>query len=301
MILESSENKLSFIVNTMISIGFEYKGGSIVLHKLAYELANYGHNVYIFNEPLYPHDNIKVIHTKRFPIDGGWRSNFEWEQFTFNPNRTVTINPQIQFGNIFNTIHNVRWIIHDTTQEQADTFDKDDVIYEIADFKTPFNLKPKKLIAVDYNLDKFKNLKDISRYGFCHILHKNTPEWGKEFIDKFNSNDLSDWNEKGGFGYLNDKLNRYEYMLTFDDKTYLTTIAALCGTKAIILNEDRSLTPYKYRQLNPVQMYGVAYGLDDISWANKTIDMVKSHLIELDKNDKETVKEFVEYWENKLL
>ena len=29
--------------------------------------------------------------------------------------------------------------------------------------------------------------------------------------------------------------------------------------------------------------------------------MVKSHLIELDKNDKETVKEFVEYWENKLL
>ena len=48
-------------------------------------------------------------------------------------------------------------------------------------------------------------------------------------------------------------------------------------------------------------MYGVAYGLDDISWANKTIDMVKSHLIELDKNDKETVKEFVEYWENKLL
>jgi hypothetical protein len=29
--------------------------------------------------------------------------------------------------------------------------------------------------------------------------------------------------------------------------------------------------------------------------------MVKSHLIELDKNDKETVKEFVKYWENKLL
>ena len=175
------------------------------------------------------------------------------------------------------------------------------MIYEIADFKTPFNFKPKKLIAVDYNIDKFKNLKDSSRYGFCHILHKNTPEWGKEFINKFNSKDLSDWNENGGFSYLNNELNRYEYMLTFDDKTYLTTIAALCGAKAIILNEDRSLTPYKYRQLNPPQMYGVAYGLDDISWANKTIDMVKSHLIELDKNDKETVKEFVEYWENKLL
>ena len=301
MILESSEYKLSFIVNTMITIGFEHKGGSYVLHKLAYELAEFGHNVYIFNEPFYPHKNIKVIPTKRHPIDDGWKSVFEWESFHYNPNKTITINPQTTFGNQFNTIHNVRWILHHTTQEQVDTFGKNDLIYEIADFKTPLNFKPKKLIAIDYNLDKFRNLNNKTRSGFCHILHKNTPDWGKSFLNNFNSTDLSDWNENGGFNYLNTELNKYEYMLTFDDKTYLTTIAALCGTKAIILNEDKTLTPYNYRQLNPTQMYGIAYGLNDITWANNTVNMVENHLIELNKNDKETIREFVKYWEKKLL
>ena len=301
MNLESSENKLTFIVNTMITIGFEHKGGSYVLHKLAYELAEYGHNIYVFNEPFYPHNNIKVIPTKRFPVDGGWRSNFEWSPFTYDPNRTITINPQTTFGNPFNTLHNVRWILHHTTQEQINTFDKNDLIYKIADFEIPIKIKPKKLIVIDYNLDKFKNLNKVTRSGFCHIIHKNTPEWGIELISKFNSKDLSDWNDKGGLEYLNSELNNYEYMLTFDDKTYLTVISALCGTKSIILNENKSLTPYKYRQLNPVQMYGVAYGLDDITWANNTINMVERHLLELEKNDKETVTEFVKYWENKLL
>ena len=299
MNLESSENKLSFIVNTMISIGFEHKGGSYVLHKLAYELAEYGHNIYVFNEPFYPHNNIKVIPTKRYPIGDGWNSKFEWEGFTYNPNKTVSIQPQTTFGNPFNTIHNVRWILHHTTQEQFDTFGKNDLIYKIADFEVPTKLEIKPLVVIDYNLDKFENLNKKNRSGFCHIIHKNTPDWGKDFLTKFNSIDLSDWYNKGGLEYLNIELNNYEYMLTFDDKTYLTTISALCGAKAIILNEKT--TPYKYRQLNPTQMYGIAYGINDITWANNTIDMVENHLIELEKNDKETVKEFVKYWENKLL
>jgi hypothetical protein len=299
MKLESSENKLSFIVNTMISIGFEHKGGSYVLHKLAYELAEYGHNIYVFNEPFYPHNNIKVIPTKRHPIGDGWNSKFEWEGFAYNPNKTVSIQPQTTFGNPFNTIHNVRWILHHTTQEQFDTFGENDLIYKIADFEVPTKLKIKPLVAIDYNIDKFENLNKKNRSSFCHILHKNTPDWGKDFLTKFNSKDLSDWYDKGGLEYLNTELNNYEYMLTFDDKTYLTTISALCGTKAIILNDK--IRPYKYRELNPTQMYGIAYGLNDITWANNTIDMVENHLIELEKNDKETVKEFVKYWENKLL
>jgi hypothetical protein len=301
MILESSENTLSFIVNTMPTIGFEYSGGSIVLHKLAYELADLQHNVYVFNEPLYPHPGIKVIPTKRYPEDGGWRSFFEWESFSYDPNKTVSINSQISWSNQFNTVNNVRWILHHTTQEQVDLFEKNAEIYSIADFEIPGGINPKKLISIDYNRDKFKNLNKRDRFGFCHIIHKNTPEWGMEFISKFNSRDLSDWKDKGGFEYLNSELNNYEYMLTFDDKTYLTTISALCGTKAIILNENKSLTPYKYRQLNPTQMYGISYGLSDITWANNTIEMVANHLSDLEKNDKETIIEFVKHWEDKLL
>lgn len=61
MILKSSDDKITFIVDTIHSIGFETKGASIACHKLAYELANQGHYVYIFNKPLFPHPNIEII------------------------------------------------------------------------------------------------------------------------------------------------------------------------------------------------------------------------------------------------
>jgi len=48
-------------------------------------------------------------------------------------------------------------------------------------------------------------------------------------------------------------------------------------------------------------MFGVAYGWDDISWANSTIGMVRDHLIELEKIDQKTIDEFVKYWELKLM
>ena len=61
MNLRWDNNTITFIIDTLHSIGFESKGASIACHKLAYELANQGHYVYVFNEPFFPHSNIKVI------------------------------------------------------------------------------------------------------------------------------------------------------------------------------------------------------------------------------------------------
>lgn len=77
MILKNEEGKLTFIVDTLCSIGFEHKGGSFAVHRLAYELANKGHQVYVFNEPFYPHENIGVIPTKQHQFDNGWYSQYE--------------------------------------------------------------------------------------------------------------------------------------------------------------------------------------------------------------------------------
>ena len=48
-------------------------------------------------------------------------------------------------------------------------------------------------------------------------------------------------------------------------------------------------------------MYGIAYVLEDISWANKTIDFATDRIHELEKIDQKSVDEFVSYWEKKLL
>jgi hypothetical protein len=36
--------------------------------------------------------------------------------------------------------------------------------------------------------------------------------------------------------------------------------------------------------------------IDDISWANKTIDLARNHLEKLQKIDDKTVDSFIEFW-----
>jgi len=302
MLLKSSENKLTFIVNTMISIGLENKGASFALHKLAYKLALKGHYVYVFNEPKYPHENIEVIPTQISEVfEDGWRNHFSWEGFNFNLNRTVSISPQTTYGNPFNTRHNVRWILHDYSQEQWDTFNADDVIFNYGTFKVPEGTKQLPLTVFDYNFDKFYNTNNPRRKGFGHIIHKNTPDWGIEFLKHLGSTDIPHYNGKQDLNYLLDEFNKYEYVLTFDDKSYYTTAATLCGAKSIILNPNKDITPIEYRLQNPIQMCGVAYGFDDIKWADSTIGLAKENLLQLEQKDKQTILNFINHWKNKLL
>ena len=46
-------------------------------------------------------------------------------------------------------------------------------------------------------------------------------------------------------------------------------------------------------------MFGIAYGLDDIGWANKTIGLSRDYLKELEIIDDKTVQDFVKFWEIK--
>lgn len=301
MILKSKIDKLTFIIDTMISIGLESKGASFVLHKLAYELASRGNYVYVFNEPFYPHENIEIIPIIKKEVINSWRNNFIWENFNFNLNNTISIFPQITYGNYFNTIHNARWVLHDFEQEQWDLFQDTDVIFNYGTFKVPEGTLQQPLTVFDYNFDKFYNTNNPVRKGFGHIIHKNTPSWGTEFLKNLGSTEIPHFNGKKNINYLTNEFNKYEYVLTFDDKSYYTVAAALCGSKSIILNPDKNLTPLEYRLKNPIQMCGVAYGFDDIKWAEQTIGMTKEHLLQLEKNNNQTIDNFVKFWRQKIL
>lgn len=301
MELRSDENKLTFIVDNLSSFFFPKSGGSMVSHKLAYELARRGNYVYVFNEPKYYHENIRVIPTQAHSDNEGWSSNYVWEGISYNPERTVSIYTQVTWGNPLNTTNNVRWILHDCSEEHWKTFGENDHICNFGTFKVPDNVNQSVLTTFDYRLDEFKNNNNPNRKGFAHLIHKNTPDWGLDFIEKFGSKEIPQFNGRKEFEGLNDEFNKYEYLLTFDDKSYYTTIAALCGCKVIILNPDKNKTPHQYRMENPIQMCGVACGFDDIEWANKTIDLVRNNLIQLEMNDNKTIDFFVSYWTNKLI
>ena len=93
MILKNEDGKLNFIVSTQYAIAYPEKGASIVLNKLAYDIAKRGHNVYVFDEPYFPHENIKVIPTKLQEDDNPFKSKF------ICPVLTTEKDPSIFFTN----------------------------------------------------------------------------------------------------------------------------------------------------------------------------------------------------------
>ena len=310
-----NNGKLNFVIDLFINYKDQMSGGLVALHRLSYELAEKGHNVYIFCEPEYPHENIHVIPCTT-EIEGS-RFHSIWEPFSFNLNNTISIYTEHNLNNPFGTKHVVRWLLYHTKREFEEQYHDNEYYFNFNNFYTYKNKEIRKLTTLDYNLNKLYIENNNNRKGYCHILHKNTPTNGNKIIENFNSKDLGkDWYNKGGFDYLREEFNNHEYFITFDQNTYLTTAATLCGCKSIILNPNNkdnniknaytesvdykyNLTPTEYRLKNSKNMFGVAYGIEDVKWAENTIHLVRDHIIELEKIDKKTIDKFIDFWNEK--
>lgn len=316
MVLPDDHGKINFLLGIFTPFSRALTGGVVAMHKLAYLIASKGHNVYTFCEPEYPHENIKVIPAS-LVHEQGFVENYVWEGFNFPLHKTVSIYPQIYRGNPFNTIHVVRWILYDTEYEIEQFYGENDVYYNYGNFKTFRKESTEELTVFNYYFNKLYKTNQGKRKTFCHILHKHTPPNGHEIFKHLNSEDLTGWKQLGAYDYLREKLNEYEYFLTYDQKSFYTLAAGLCGTKSVILNPGPSyefaknaysnseeyksiMTPTEYRLKNKIQMFGVAYGWDDLQWAEKTLDLVPDYLRELEKIDNKTVDNFVRFWEKRI-
>jgi hypothetical protein len=280
------------MIEFVVGIGVNYSqvltGGVVVLHKLAFDLAKRGHKVHIFTEPAYPHSNI-VVSEHSF----GNISNID-----FDPNNTVII-PPFDWKNNTNLKYVTRWALYHTSDELMQNVDKDDEIFNFGTFDIPTDKKVYTLTNFDYQKQTFynKGLKRDKKY--CHILLKNNPPNAHEIISYFNSFNLDDYKSRGCFEYLAEKFNEYEYFITFDDKTFLTTAAAMCGCKSIIL-KNNSVNPFDYRNKNKIQCVGVSYGIDDLDWAERTIGLMPEYVDFLIESDDKTIDEFINFWNKKI-
>ncbi|MDC3250348.1 hypothetical protein OAU24_00400 [bacterium] len=287
-------NNLTFIIN--LYIPHTLNGGLMVLHKLAYELANRGHNVYIFTKPVYPHVNIKIIPSIRknenFINNNSLSYKFTLPNLDFS--KTISIYPEGQIGNPYNTKYVTRWILYHTKNNIENTWGENDVYFKYMDSFTTKKSPIGKLNIGDYNFDKLYD-EDKKREGFCYILHKNTPQNSEELLKLFNATNLTGWQKKG-YDYLRKELNKYEYLLLFDHKTFNSTAALLCGTKVINLFPNPPIPPEQYREENPLQKFGLAQGLSDITYANETIHLARPHIKESTKEEGKSVDDFIKYW-----
>lgn len=277
---------MEFIVSIGVGFSEVLTGGVLVLHKLTYELARRGYKVTIFTEPEYPHPNIVVRKDCS-------ENNLDFE---YDPNTTVIV-PSFYWKNNTNIKNVVRWALYHVGENE--NIEEGDEVFNFGTFGITTDKTIKKLTTFDYKKETFVNKNQNRNKKYCHILLKNNPPQFREIIGYFNSYDLDDYKSRGCFEYLSDKFNEFEYFITFDDKTFLTTAAAMCGCKSIIL-KNNDVSPQEYREKNPIQAMGVAYGLDDLEWCEKTTNFVHSHIDFLEKKDNETIDDFIVFWNKKI-
>lgn len=280
---------MEFIVSIGVGFSEVLTGGVVVLHKLAYELANRGYKVTIFTEPEYPHPNIVVAKN----------SSEDNLNFDYDPKSTIII-PSFYWKNNSNIKNVSRWALSHTNHNGESIIDKTDEIFNFGTFNIDTTKQVRKLTTFDYKKQIFYDRGNKRNGKYCHLLLKNNPTNCREIVSYFNSLDLDDYKTRGCFKYLADVFNEYEYFITFDDKTFLTTAAAMCGCIPIIL-KNNDLNPIEYRLNNPIQAMGVAYGIDDLKWAESTIGFVRNYIDYLETSDNKTIDNFVDFWKNKIL
>tara|TARA_R110000744_G_scaffold233338_1_gene351319 strand:+ start:91 stop:1050 length:960 start_codon:yes stop_codon:yes gene_type:complete len=316
MIKLKNNGKINFLVNIHYEFAESLTGGIVAMHYLAYLLAKEGHNVYIFCKPEYPHENIHVIKSWRTQrmVGKGINSDeaeiISWESFSYQHSNTVAIYDQDIYGNWFGTHNVARWVVYTGAKKIIDGWGANDYCFtygEQKNMRKDISLPLENLIAMNMQLEHFKNEKN-RREGFCYLFHKHTSPGADKFIKELNATDLSNWKKVPNFqNYLNEEFNNHEYFICYDQLSFWPQIAALCGCKVIVMNVkdnpnayyNYNTTPEEYRLENPLKKYGVAFGFGDLQHAVNTQHLVEDHLKEMDKQNLETVKNFIKFWENK--
>jgi hypothetical protein len=279
---------IEFIISIGVRFGEVFSGGVLVLHKLAYEIASKGYKVNIFTEPEYPHENIIVQ-------NGSDENNLN---FDFNLDSTVII-PTHNWKNDVGIKYVARWALYHIDKDDMYNIEDTDEIFNYGSFNVGDKTIVKTLTVFDYHEDIFIDQKKDRNKKYCYITNKNHPnEWKEIFESQYGADNLTDWKTMG-YRYLADKLNEYEYLLTYDDKSFYTLAATMCGTKVILLGQ-KNKSNLKYKLNTPYNLFGVSCGFEDIKWAEKTIGLVPMLVNELKKSDETTVIDFIKNWEKNI-
>lgn len=247
----------------------ENSGGVLVLHTLGRRLQEKGCKVYMFCEHTF--DDLNVITQSEFD-----KINDE----------CIVIYPEIYGGNPLKAKNVVRWILFHCGRK----WDKNDMVYLLWDFFSINNSVRVDgyLRVIDFKLDFFKNF-EKERTINSYMVRK-----GKRIHNEFNKHSEDSVCTDGNIDHetLRDIYNKTNNFVCYDDATYHSVIAALCGADSIVIPNGKDDKDTWIRQL-PIFKYGIAYGLDDIDWAKKTKHKLRDYLSSLEIEYDKLLMDFI--------
>lgn len=252
-------------------------GGCVALHKLANNIALCGEKSYIMTDSKrhdYLGEVVSFEQAKELAKDG------------------IVIYPEVIIGNPLNANHVMRWILYYVKHSHDyGLFGERDLIYKYAEHFTLRREQPihGELRAVELNLDIFYN-RNEERSGTCHLYKK---VGHKPNIHHADSIFLDSYAERGGNQYLAEVFNYCERFYAYDDATWLSIMAALCGCESVVVPQE-GVTAQEWYAKFPYFRYGIAYGLDELQHAKDTLHLVKDNLLKIEAETIEQTKAFIQ-------
>ena len=267
----------------------EWDGGITVQFLLAKKLHEYGFNVGIFSN--------------HSPVENKIFNNYV--DISFVNDETVAIYCEAIRGNPLGCKRHIRWMLSELGQNvesYLETWNENQLIYFFGS-ETRFENKPflkgsvyKILNILNIN-PIFKNLFS-QRDGWCFTIRKAScfhdniinihPENSQELTHRLSHEELANvFNEK-------------EFFVSYDPLTFNNNLAALCGCISIVYpikncNRENWLKKTSYWDFLVennlgTNLYGIAYGIEEIEYARNT-----SHLV------KQQHDEIVDFFQNRAL
>jgi hypothetical protein len=289
----------------LIYIHDEFKtsdGGIIVQYYLAKSLDNIGYKVRILNSK-------KNVHNPIF-------NNFYYDGFDLS--RTLVIYCEGIIGNPLGAKYSMRWILSElginVPSNRYLTWSTNEIVYyfnreskfEQEKLKVGIIYKELSLLYIDpkllYDNTEFEIFNTNSRTDYCYTLrkcyafNKNInfihPDKSFEIIREHSQSDCIEIFKK------------HKYFISYDPLTFYQIIAILCGCITIIYplpNHNKiqwlqKTAVWSYLEENNLDnLYGIAYGIEDLEYAESTLFMVKDQWKDIDNFYKKVhLKNFVQ-------
>jgi hypothetical protein len=248
-------------------------GGVKVMHKLCDLINKIGHEAYL----------MPIISKDEFYVCSDYNTPLVTQEILNNIDDYIIIYPEGIRYNPLNAKNVVRWILGPSKQEDAETYSKSDLIYWFMDYYCTDYLgqKENQLFITEFHNDIFVNYK-WDRKGSCYTIRKAKPT---HLIHPSNSIFIP-FEAAGDLVGIVKLFNLTEKFYCYDNYTFLSTQAAMCGCISIVV-PDENKTKEEWLKGSRLNQYGIAYGEDDIPRALETLPLlfkeIKKINLEMDK------------------
>lgn len=307
-------------------------GGFCALHYLADRLTYLGaKEVYITTDKLNPRWHGKGIsrdkpfflgadclgrlylmlgHLKRYVIFNTFKRKLNrlqnqlfpkllWKHFDID--RTVVICGEALRGVPFGAKHVVRWIMNTPGVCGGDgQYGLTDHIFQYHPwFEVDRRYEVKGLLTaidLEYQLKTYQNKNLPNRKGGAYLVRKGRDKLHNQHPANFVHADplLEKMSDEEAAQFF----NGIETFISYDDMTFISVQAALCGCNSIIIPGEGDRSEENLKKVNRIK--GVAYGFDDQEWVHGTTNLLRPHFEALNAENLSTIKSFYEYCEKTI-